>query len=211
MVQNFLTHILDFLFPPNPEEIRLRTFSAEKFSENVTCATKNEFPFIHSLFSYKDPLVRELIWQIKYKKNAHTLQIAGYALYHRLTRQNENISSGSITLIPIPISKQRRKQRGFNQSELIIDEIMKLDIDNKFTKDYDLLIRTKDIEKQTLKNRDERIMNTQHIFKIIKKPEQDQKIIIIDDVSTTGSTLKEAREELIKNGYRNIECLTIAH
>ena len=196
-------HIIDFLFPPSPEEIKLRAISPEDFLKNAPRASLTEFPFIKSIFSYKDPLVKELVWQIKYKKNRKAVEIASYTLFHNLKEP--------VLLVPIPISKKRRKERGYNQCELLIDEIMRLDSENRFKKDYELLIRSKHIEKQTHKGRNERLENTKNIFEVTKKENLNQKIIIVDDVSTTGSTLKEAREELLKVGYLNVTGLTVAH
>lgn len=202
-----LQYIIDFLFPPKPEELLLRSKTVDWFLNNSPKASPTENSFIDALFFYKDPLVREMIWQIKYKKNMHAIKIAGYSLYEELIKTNE----GKLTLIPIPISKSRRKERGYNQCELIIDEIIKFDKKSQFSKDYTLLIREKDIEKQTLKNRKERIINTKHIFKVTNTINVNQNIIIIDDVTTTGSTIIEARNELLLSGYKNIKALTIAH
>jgi competence protein ComFC len=136
----------------------------------------------------------------------HAIRCAGYALYRELDKNYKEAR-----LIPIPISKNRRRERGYNQCELIINEIIRLDSEKRFLADYELLIREKDIEKQTHKNRSERISNTKHIFKVTKRNNLDAKIIIIDDVTTTGSTLKEARDELLKVGYTNVSALSIAH
>ncbi len=201
----FLQIIIDFLFPPSKEEIRLREISPEQLETIVKEASAPEFPFINSLFSYKDPLVKELVWQIKYKKNRHCLKCAATALHRKLLKYKPE----EIILIPIPISKKRRKERGYNQCELIIDEITK--IDNKIQKDFNLLVRIKDIEKQTFKNRNERIQNTERIFQVNGRVLDNKKIIIIDDVSTTGSTLKEARKTLIDSGFIDVEALTLAH
>ncbi len=198
--------LIDFLFPPNQEELRIRSLSPESFEREAPLAPKAEFPFINSVFAYKNPIVKELIWQIKYKKNKHAVKIAGFALHDWLYKNN---MTG--ILIPIPISKKRRKERGFNQCQLLIDEIIRLDVEGKFIKNYDLLIRPKNIDKQTLKNREERIENSKNIFEVTEKLTSQQKIIIIDDVSTTGSTLKEAHDALIKAGYANVYSLTVAH
>ena len=147
--------------------------------------------------------MKELIWQIKYKKNKKAVEIASHALFQSLKEPS--------LLIPIPISKKRRKERGYNQCDLLIDEIIRLDSENRFKKDYELLIRSKHIEKQTHKGRNERLENTKNIFEVTKKENLNQKIVIIDDVSTTGSTLKEAREELLKAGYSDVAGLTVAH
>lgn len=229
----FIQQLVDYIFPPSIEEIKLRDISPQDMLTVSEKVLRTEFPFIKAVFSYKDPLIRELIWQIKYKKNMHAVRCAGYALHSELLKicekvnikNTENLPNlDKIILIPIPISKKRRKERGYNQCELVIDEIVKLDTQNKFTKDFNLIIREKDIPKQTFKNRDERINNTKHIFKVLKNPDvicdeknpnmiydANTKIIIIDDVTTTGSTLKEARDELLKVGYKDVTGLTIAH
>jgi competence protein ComFC len=196
-------HIIDFIFPPSPEERILRTFSPKDLKDNLPRASQNEFPYIKSIYSYHNPLVRELVWQIKYKKNKHAVRLAGYSLFQEL--------SEPVLLIPIPLSKKRRKERGYNQCELLIDALLMHDMDNKFSKDFNLLVRSKHIEKQTLKNRAERQENTKNIFEVTKKCDRQKKILIIDDVSTTGSTLKEAREALLRSGYTDVTALTLAH
>lgn len=197
-----LQYFIDFIFPPTKEELVLRDFSPEKFYNTASRSSSTEFPFISAIFSYKDPLVREMIWQIKYKKNMYAVRMAGLALCERLRGQN-------LTLIPIPISEERRKERGYNQSELIIDEIIKLN--KEFKKDYSLLRRSRHIERQTLKNKNERIENAKNIFEIIRKPLQGERIIIIDDVTTTGSTLREAKDALEKAGFMDVRALSVAH
>jgi competence protein ComFC len=148
-------------------------------------------------------LVKELVWQIKYKKNKKAVGLAADALFAYLKEP--------ALLIPIPISKKRRKERGYNQCELLIDGIMKLDVNKKLERDYGLLIRSKHIEKQTHKDRNERLKNTKNIFEVTKKENLNQNIIIIDDVSTTGSTLKEAYDVILSAGYLNVRALTVAH
>ena len=205
-MKGILQFIIDFIFPPREEEVVLRSFTPEKLFEISQRSNEPEFPFMKSIYSYRDPIIRELVWQIKYKKNKHAIQCACYALNSELLKIN-----GKVILIPIPISKERRKERGYNQCELIIDELLKLNKNNLISKDFDILIRNKNIEKQTFKNKKDRISNTRDIFQVVKKPIDDSKIIIIDDVSTTGSTLNEARDILLKSGFMTVEALTVAH
>lgn len=202
-MNSFIQNIIDFVFPPKKEEIMLRELSPFDFMET---AVKSDLST--SIFHYKNPLIRELVWQIKYKKNKHAIEIAGYCLYQKLKEYKSN----NITLIPIPISKKRRKERGYNQCELIVDEIMRLDIDKRFKKDYITLSRNKHVERQTFKSRKERIENTKNIFTVVKtNVDPSSLIFIIDDATTTGSTLREAEKALEEVGYRNIRSLTIAH
>ena len=203
-IRKLLNNVIDFIFPPNEFEMELRDITAENVFDRLPEANPTEFPFINSVFSYRNPLVKELIWQIKYKKNKHALSLAGYALNKKLLEYPR-----PFLLIPIPISSKRRRERGYNQCELIIDEIIK--INPEIQADFSLLIRDKNIDKQTFKNKSQRIENTKDIFEVTKSSVMDQMIIVIDDVSTTGSTLNEARESLLRAGYKDIIGLTLAH
>ncbi len=202
MMLKIVEYIIDFIFPTNKYEIGIRNTSKEDLY--------NRFSFKNiintSIYPYKEPLIRELVWQIKYKKNRKAIEIAGYSIYLELIKFNQ-----PLLLIPIPISKIRMKERGYNQCELIINEIMKLDKHNVLHKNYNLLVREVHIDKQTHKNRKERLDNTKNIFGIRGETDKNQKIVIIDDVTTTGSTLSEAVKCLEQAGYFNISTLTLAH
>jgi ComF family protein len=202
-VQTLLSFILDFLFPPTEEALRLRVLLPEE-TPTLAKAPPSPFPFITSLFAYKDPLVSELIWSIKNKKDTHAVRCGAFALYKKLSE-----TPGNIILIPIPISKRRRNERGYNQCELLIDEICKRDSGGLFEKRCDILFRSKDAGEQKLKDRKERL-ESKNIF-TVKKIETGLPIIIIDDVVTTGSTLKDARDALIQAGYQNISAVALAH
>jgi len=211
LIRTLLINIADFIFPPKKEEIIIRNISPEDFYNSVKKSGIPEFNFIYSIFAYKDPLVRELIWQIKYRKNKHAIDIAGHVLYDYLYRNNFI----NCILIPIPISRKRRKERGYNQTELIVDEIMKLDMENRFIKNYKILSREKDLSRQTLKNRKERL-EAKDIFKakdnnFLENNLQNKKIIIIDDVTTTGNTAREARDTMLKVGFIDVLVVTLGH
>lgn len=105
-------------------------------------------------------------------------------------------------LIPIPLHKQRLKYRGFNQSHEIAKHISaKCNIPI-----CDLLLRVKETKQQAESTRNQRIKNMKNAFVI--NPEKSipktSKILLIDDICTTLSTLKEAALTLQNNGYKII-------
>jgi competence protein ComFC len=175
-------------------------------------------------------LVSKLIWNIKYKKSKQAVKIASYALFMKIHEiLNEKIigDNQKIILLPIPISKRRRRERGFNQCELLIEEIKNLQNNtknkqNNFKLEFNssLLVRDKHVSRQTLKHRRERLKDAKDIFginiaelEIIKKQNQLENIIffIIDDVITTGSTILDAEKVLRNSGAQNIILLSVAH
>ncbi len=103
----------------------------------------------------------------------------------------------------IPLHKHKYNSRGFNQSELLMDYVGK----NFQIRCYsDLLIRTKNNVTQTKLNYKERRENVRNIFSINPKFNIEEikgkKVVIFDDVITTGSTLNSAAEVLVAKGIR---------
>lgn len=112
-------------------------------------------------------------------------------------------------IIPVPIHNKRKAQRGYNQSELIAKQICK--INNKINIQNDILIKEKNNVAQSSLNKEQRIQNAKNVYKIINKEKiLNKKIIIIDDIYTTGSTVNECSKILIKNGAIDVLVLTIA-
>ena len=128
----------------------------------------------------------------------------------------------------MPISSQRRRERGFNQCELLSNEILQIDSEtrnpetkNKLTIINNLLVRKKHTSRQTLKDKVERTESAQDLFaidqKVLKQTLKatpgiiNSTIIIIDDVITTGSTMREAINTLKKAGLNNSWGLSLAH
>lgn len=121
----------------------------------------------------------------------------------------ENLKKYDIILI-VPINKKREKERGYNQSELIAKEISKI-ILAKIEKH--ILYKIKNTKPQSTLNKQQREENAKgaYIAKNTLKIE-NKKILIIDDIYTTGNTVNECAKMLIEKGIKksNIGILTIA-
>lgn len=108
-------------------------------------------------------------------------------------------------IIPMPISDERLKERGFNQTEVLCEL---LDKDLVRT---DILVRVKNTPHQTGLSRENRETNLKSAFKVLdKKVVKGKKILLIDDIYTTGSTLNESAETLLKAGASEVYTLTLA-
>lgn len=121
----------------------------------------------------------------------------------------ENLGKYDIIII-VPISNQRKRERGYNQSYLIakeISRIIKVPIAQK------VLYKTKNTVPQSSLNKKLRQVNIKGVYKVKKNRKLDnKKILIIDDIYTTGNTVNECANMLLRKGIKksNIGVLTIA-
>ena len=211
--------ILHALFPISTTEMRVLSYSPSDAYRTLPRAPEVPLTDATAIFAYKNELVTQLIWSIKYKRSVCGLTIGAYALHERLKELRSIHTSIDSTihpiLIPIPSSTKRLKERGFNQCELLVHEIKKLDTENTFTVTTNVLIRSKHISRQTLKNRVERLESARNVFSInthiTEDMDKDTHVIIIDDVITTGSTMKTAIDAFKEAGFTNVRGLSLAH
>ena len=102
------------------------------------------------------------------------------------------------TIVPVPLSEERLVERGFNQVEGLIEGIPYQDIFEK-----------RDIEKQSSKTREERL-SQDNAFCLKKGINVPDKIIIVDDIYTTGSTLYQMVQLLEGIGIKEVLTFSLA-
>lgn len=182
-------------------------------------AEREGLPWVYPVYDYRHPPVKKSLWHLKYKNKKTLAQTFANILYDKIL---EELSELSIMenfrdplLIPIPLSKERYQERGYNQAELIAKKLVVLDKNTNFTLLTDILIKIKDVEHQArIQNRSKRLRNIVGSFAIQHGKEymvQKRNIILIDDILTTGATLSEAKNVLKQAGARKIIGFTIAH
>ncbi len=108
-------------------------------------------------------------------------------------------------VVPVPLSKERYKQRKYNHMELVTEEFCKL---SGYSYDFELIKRVKNTKPQYNLKRNERMKNLENAFEVTK--DTDKPILLIDDICTTGSTFESIIFELNKNSIYNITCLATA-
>jgi len=207
---------LDIIFPQSENEQKLETITAEELFRSVP-KTQHKNKNIINIFSYDNQLIKKAIWSFKFRNKKRLAKIFAQILYDRLLEDLVDLKTfknfNNPLLIPIPISKKRFRERGYNQCELIAQELYKLDKNLSFHLEINNLIKTKDTPYQSrTKNKKERLKNLKNCF-AVKNPKKikNKNIILLDDIVTTGTTLKEARKALKQNEVKKIICLTIAH
>ncbi len=151
------------------------------------------------------PLLSELIHGLKYRgfySHANFLML----FFQRQLELKNKLSSYDFS-IPIPIHFTRRHDRGYNQAEYIAEplEKMGLPMENKILK------RIQNTGTQTKLNKEARLKNLELAFKVIR-PEKiiGKRILLVDDVITTGATLNACAKILLDNGAKEVSAFALA-
>ncbi len=210
IAKKILNKFLSFLFPVKcftcgTGEIVLCENCLKDFSK----AVDTPFIWVYVNYSFKDERLKRIIHAIKYyhRRDLITPLVSGVIT----KRFREHLAQfNNPILIPIPMSTLRFYKRGYNHSQLIAEEFSKQLNIPVYT---DILIKTEIVKQQSkLRSRKDRLNNTKNTFGIINKDDVlDKHIILIDDVTTTGSTLLSARKTLEKADFKNISAICIAH
>ncbi len=151
--------------------------------------------------------IRELIHLFKYKQKTALRKLFSNLIISFIKEYNLDIAQFNV-IVPIPLFSTKLRERGYNQSLLIakiLSDQFKIPVlDNN-------LVRVKNTKSQSLLDRKERWTNIKGAFKI-KNPLifSDKRILLIDDLLTTGATTSEAANVLKDNGAEIVGVLTLA-
>ncbi|MBQ3409098.1 MAG: ComF family protein [Clostridia bacterium] len=206
---------LDFVFPPvcgicgkiGDEYI------CKSCKKNIQRYSKNTCNFVEEKY------FKEHFWLFEYKGEIRNM-IINYKFHDKsyLHRTfSDIITDNSVAveyikkydyIIPVPIHNKRKMERGYNQCYLIAKTICKK-IGN--IKCNNILVKNKNICKQSSLNREKRHSNVIGAFSVKKNVIlSNKKILIFDDVYTTGSTVNECSKVIRSLGCNHIDVITIA-
>lgn len=154
-------------------------------------------------YGYYGGILKDLILSFKYNKNFTAGRVISELL---LTLINEEKIECDM-ICYVPMTKSSIKKRGFNQCEIIAKRISKK-LNIPVSK---ALIKVKNTKEQKTLSKEERKNNIKDAF-IIKENKEilNKRILLVDDVITTGTTLLECKKILEKSGAEKITILTIA-
>ncbi len=113
--------------------------------------------------------------------------------------KNDPILSKAELIVPVPLHPARKRERRYNQSEILAEEVSKI----TGIETLNILKRTKNTKTQTELSPTERRKNVKNAFcvrKTYKKTISNKRVLLIDDVMTTGATLDECSKILLKEG-----------
>ncbi len=181
------------------------TMKRDEFQLCPTCGKKSPFGRTHpecrtdfgldgliSAVPYKEPLSRKIVETLKYRMVTDMAPIMAEIMYEEILNLELVNHFKDFVIIPLPLHKSRLRWRGFNQSELITRPLAK-HLDLLFRPD--ILMRIKKTKVQAELKDEERPLNVLNAFQALRDL-SDQKFLVIDDVSTTRSTILQACQAL---------------
>lgn len=179
-----------------------------KASRCKRCKDKN-LDGLYFALSYKNPIIKKLIRNFKYQPYIKDLsKTLSLIIIQYFQMQENNSDFSDYFLIPVPLGKKKMKNRGFNQSEEIAKE---LSVFFKIPVLNGILIKTKETRPQIELTAEERKENLKGTFSVQEEKKiKGKKIILVDDVYTTGSTMEECARVLKTAGAKNVLGMAIA-
>ena len=240
IIKNFYNNILDFIYPPVCgicgklgqdylcKKCQKILESQAKFAIDKNQDYNQNFNKHLYIFKYEG-IIRKIVLDYKFNEKSYL-----YLTFVNFLLKNEKffkILKSYDTIIPVPVSSKRMNERGYNQSELLANDIVKqiIEISSNHMlngilitqKDNiqklkcecvtDCLIKNKNIIEQSKLNKEQRQKNIQGVY-ILKNKEKliNKKILLIDDIYTTGSTVNECCKVLQKAKPKKIDVFTVA-
>ena len=225
-IKNSFNYLFDFILPRFCIHCDKKLFNSEQFI-CASCHQEIKIPgdaliqseysrkfaekklvtdFMSTYIFEKDGVLQSMIHSLKYDNNFRIGEYLGkltaIELDSILTAWNADL------IIPVPLHSLKKAERGYNQSYYIAKGISAVtNIDVK----YNTIKRIRFTKSQTTMNLKEREENISGAFLCgDKKAVEGKKIILVDDVITTGSTINEAASALIKAGAAKVYATSVA-
>ena len=167
----------------------------------IACRDGRSFSFVRSLGLFEGRL-RDAILHVKYRGR----RALGYDLGRRAAEELREALGPVDRVVPIPLGPARQKERGYNQSEILGEGVAKA---LGVRMETGLLRRLRDTTPQTSLSRAERRRNLSSVF-VGKLSTADLRILLVDDVVTTGATVEEGARALLDAGASEVRVLALA-
>ncbi len=204
------------IFPEPPHSERMTALGTDAVLKHRTQEMRNGHI---SLLPYQHPSVKHLIRAVKYEKHAESITLAANMLcdcllgeYHEM----ESLEKNGYLLCTVPITAARKEKEGYNHMYAVLDAIYRDASSDLFslsdiTDARDMLVWTRAVVRQSgLKRRTDRMKNVTGAMRASHPVPDNTVCFVIDDVTTTGATLSEARRALTAAGASAVITIALA-
>ena len=185
------------------------TYCGKNLDEKRECSCRQDgqkryYSKAYSACEYSG-IIRQKLLDLKFSGRKELFKIFAQLIIRKLQMTNEKNFD---IIISVPMHETSLKKRGYNQSELMAGYIasnysIKLVVNN--------LVKTRETFTQSMLDKRDRVQNLRDAFKIISKKElAGKKILLVDDILTTGSTVNECSKILMESGAKEVIVVTAA-
>lgn len=157
---------------------------------------------IYICLNYNE-FLKELVWKYKYQDKNYFYKFFAEVFIEKIFKNNLNKTYNILTYIPM--HEIALKKRGYNQSKLIAEYINK----NTLMNIEDLLYKNRNNKGQAYLSKKDRYENVKDIFET-KRSFENENILIVDDIVTTGYTLDFAAKSLKEKGAKKVAAIVAA-
>ncbi len=197
--------IVDAIMPLRARTARLQKADTSSFPLSPRVETIGGTR-ITTLAAYHEQMIEDAIRALKYDGDARAAQLLASGLADFLQEELASLRAFSprrIILVPVPLHAKRRRERGFNQIEKVLARLpVEMRAGPLCRVETRALFRTRATPPQTKLHRSERLRNLRGAFSVDEKRCRGAHVIVVDDVCTTGSTLRECAKTLEKAGAK---------
>ncbi len=215
--------VLDTIAPPDPAIRRIELMKSWEFMmEALVPLGEKRSEGVLSFFPYRNKTVKLALIDIKSHGNKRLAFLMGTLLYEGIVREGHILGTLSEPLLlPIPITRKKLRERGWNQCNLIVDAFVDIQRQNLLHTTpgrcfievrKDILYKKRETADQVGRNRSERFENLVDSFAIKNSHLiKDRTVFIFDDIVTTGATLNEACRVIRNAGAKQVIPIALAH
>lgn len=149
--------------------------------------------------------IKESLYDFKYGNQREYAKFYADCIVSKYGRELKRLVLNGI--VPVPVHKKKRRMRGYNQAELIANELEML-LGIPVYPDY--LVRVIETNPQKELNDKERMKNTKRAFKIGENDVKLEKVLLVDDIYTSGATIEACTNELLQTGVKEVYYTSVA-
>jgi ComF family protein len=189
------------------------THSLDQGEPRCGLCRRLEPPFVRATaYGSYDGGLRELIHLLKYEQVRPAANVLGRMLAEAIADLEPLFGAGVVLVVPVPLHREKLRQRGFNQSELIARTALKLrPAKDRLALNTDVLARLRPTQSQIGLTRHQRRENLRGAFAVVNPKEiAGREILLVDDVFTTGTTASECARILRRGGASKVWVATVA-
>ena len=210
----FLAALLEAAFPKKKHSVAAQKYGVSAITRRIRPThQRGHLTFL----PYRDRAVKHFLYAVKYERHRESIILAADILrnaLYEMMQEEEAIHTMRYVLCTVPITSARSARNGYDHLHTILDMLYTHipDTESALQDKRNLLTWNRPVSRQSaLKNRSERYHNVNGAMTVTEQILPNTIYFVIDDVTTTGATLTEARRALAEHNAHTVITLALAH